>query len=182
VKDEMKDRDEAFIDHLKEEINRLVADGGKAQMNKPKAAPKNNIRAPKCKLRRMEGLGNVISVIKLNTLIVLMQMTLWLKVFKKVLFTECLTNNPVLGLEVIMDGSDVQDDEQRSMAIANNQSIRDEIEQTFSEIVDDIIVEQVTGEIQVTEVLRCEECDFETMMKIDKVCMQQMRLQFKHKK
>lgn len=34
--------------------------------------------------------------------------------------TECLTNNPVLGLEVIMDSSDVQDDEQRSIAIENN--------------------------------------------------------------
>jgi hypothetical protein len=55
--------------------------------------------------------------------------------------------------------------EQRSMAIENNQPIRDEIEQTISEIVDDIIVEQVTGEIQVTDVLKCEECDFETRMK-----------------
>ena len=34
--------------------------------------------------------------------------------------TECLTNNPVLGLEVIMDSSDVQGDEQRSIAIENN--------------------------------------------------------------
>ena len=51
------------------------------------------------------------------------------------------------------------------MAIENNQSIRDEIEQSISEIVDDIIVEKVTEEIQVTEVLKCEECYFETRMK-----------------
>ena len=55
--DEFKDREVAFISHLKEEINRLVAEGGKAKMNKPKAAPKNNIRAkcaaPKCKHKNL---------------------------------------------------------------------------------------------------------------------------------
>jgi hypothetical protein len=35
-------------------------------------------------------------------------------------------------------------------------AIRDEIEQSISKFVDDIIVEKVTDEIQVTDVLKCE--------------------------
>ena len=60
--------------------------------------------------------------------------------------------------------------EQMNIAIENNPNIqatglRDEIEQSISETVDDIIVENITEEIQETEVLNCEECDFETRMK-----------------
>ena len=57
-----------------------------------------------------------------------------------------------------------------NIAIENNPNIqatglRDEIEQSIPENVDDVVVENITEEIQETEVLNCEECDFETRMK-----------------
>ena len=49
----MKDKEVAFVSHLRDEINRLMKEGTKSKVTKPKVVPKNNIRekcaAPKCK-------------------------------------------------------------------------------------------------------------------------------------
>ena len=78
--------------------------------------------------------------------------------------TECLTSNPVLGLEVLIEGEN-SIDEQMSITTEKSMEPREEAEQTVFEIVDDIIVEQIPAQIQESEGWKCDECPYETKMK-----------------
>ena len=42
--EDVKDKEVAFVSHLKDEINRLMKEGTKSKVTKPKVVPKNNIR------------------------------------------------------------------------------------------------------------------------------------------
>ena len=42
--EDLKENKEAFVSHLRDEINRLVKEGGKTKVTKPKVAPKNKSR------------------------------------------------------------------------------------------------------------------------------------------
>ena len=174
--DDLKDRETSFISHLREEINRLGKDGGKSKVGKQKATPKNNTRekcaATKCKhknvvVTKKDGrFGKCAQCDRVEHFDCVNANAFLIETIQKGLTpyycTDCLTNNPVLGLEVTMDvETSPAEEETRNIGEMDRIEVSEpahDIGKIVEEIVDDIATEMN----RVTEVIKCNECSFET--------------------
>ena len=140
--DSIKDKDIAFVNHLKEEINRLMKEGVNNKVSKKKVPTKTNIRekcaALKCKHKNVVLTNNDgrfgkcgkcdrfehYDCVNVNSFVIESIQ----KGFTNYYCTNCLMNNPALGLEIILEIED-------ESPIGQIQVIPDDTEVMVSELV-----------------------------------------------
>ena len=74
--------------------------------------------------------------------------------------TDCLMDNPVLGLEVTMDTTNVDNGDINSIEIGNDSEETTPVNDSV-EVVNDIINEQISA-IEEKKVVKCKDCSFES--------------------
>ena len=178
--DNLKHKEIAFVAHLRNEINRLVKEGAIGKSNQQKANPKANVRekcaATKCKHKNVvvtnkdSKFGNCYQCDKVEHYDCVNANAFVIESiqngFAKYYCTECLMNNPVLGLEVLIENENSAEDIAGIPMDTDLTELLENVEETSAAvIVGDIIEERIIeiGEsIQQKEIIKCNDCDFKT--------------------
>ena len=176
--DNLKDKEVEFVMHLRDEINRIVKEGAKGKAAKQKAPFKSNTRekcaAQKCKhknvvVTKKEGkFGKCFQCDKVEHFDCVNANAFMIESIQKgythYYCTDCLMNNPVLGLEVTMDtaiSGDVENGDQTSIELENDSEDTTTVNES-TEVVKDIIIEQITRIEEQKEKVKCKECSYDT--------------------